>query len=92
LWDDTCNCGSVKIPGEVTLHEVGHALGFWHVPDRQSVMYPQANVGCPNGAVSANEQFHSAMAYSRSPGNLDPDSEPAGVLYALPGKRPTRPW
>lgn len=35
LNNDVCSCGSTKIPGAVTLHEVGHAMGFFHVSDRR---------------------------------------------------------
>jgi hypothetical protein len=84
LWDDRCNCGSLKIPGEVVMHEVGHAMGFWHVSDPLAVMYPQASTGCPPGLLTNRESYHSALAYSRAPGNLDPDIEPTGTLFALP--------
>jgi hypothetical protein len=84
LWDDRCNCGSIKIPGEVVMHEVGHAMGFWHVSDPRAVMYPQASPGCPNGVLTVSEQYHATLAYSRAPGNLDPDNEPTNALFALP--------
>jgi hypothetical protein len=46
-------------------------------------MYPTTSGKCLNGELSANEQFHSALAYSRTPGNLDPDSEPNTMLYDM---------
>jgi hypothetical protein len=77
LNNDVCSCGSNKIPGALVLHEVGHALGFFHVPDRNSVMYPFLPGNCPAGTLSAAEKFHAAIAYSRPRGNLDPDNDPS---------------
>src|SRR6185503_4042336 len=39
LYLDICSCGSNKVPGAVTMHEVGHAMGFFHVADRNSLMF-----------------------------------------------------
>jgi len=84
LWDDRCSCGSVKVPSDLVMHEMGHAMGFWHVADRRSVMHAGLDGSCSSGEMSSSEQFHTALAYSRSPGNLDPDSEPSSTLFALP--------
>jgi Matrixin len=81
LNNDVCSCGSNKIPGALVLHEVGHALGFFHVPDRNSVMYPFLPGNCPSGTLSANEKFHAAIAYSRPRGNLDPDNDPSASQF-----------
>jgi hypothetical protein len=82
LLDDVCGCGSNKIPGAVVLHEVGHALGFFHVPDDRSVMHPFVPGNCPPGELSPAERYHSAIAYSRPRGNAEPDKDPpsAGFL------------
>ena len=77
LYLDVCACGSIKIPGAVTMHEVGHALGFFHVSDRSSLMYPFATSSCPSGVLSSMETYHAAVAYSRPRGNRDPDRDPA---------------
>jgi hypothetical protein len=77
LNDDVCSCGSNKIPGAVTMHEVGHAMGFFHVDDRKSLMYPFVAGDCPAGALSADETYHARVAYSRPRGNTDPDKDPS---------------
>ena len=76
LNNDVCSCGSNKIPGAVTMHEVGHALGFFHVSDRNSLMFPFVAGDCPAGQLSAAETYHAGIVYSRPRGNLDPDRDP----------------
>jgi hypothetical protein len=76
LVNDRCNCGSVKISGGLVAHEVGHALGFWHVADDRNVMYNTHPSGCPAVNLTADERFHAGLAYLRPPGNRDPDLDP----------------
>lgn len=80
LVDDRCNCGSNKMPGQVVAHEIGHALGFWHVSDRGALMYPQASASCPAGVLSSQERYHAKVVYSRTRGNKDPDSDWSGEM------------
>jgi hypothetical protein len=60
----------------VLAHEVGHALGFWHVNIEGSLMYPQYRDSNVNDAPTERERWHAAIAYARSAGNQDIDVDP----------------
>jgi hypothetical protein len=79
LLHSGCGCDDGEISSEIVAHEVGHALGFFHVSDRRSLMYPFVSGNCPSGALTPNERHHASVAYSRPRGNTDPDSDPQSV-------------
>jgi hypothetical protein len=76
LNNDRCNCGSRKVPPSTVVHEVGHALGFWHVATRENVMYPQDPGGCYPAELSPAERYHATIAYRRPDGSRDIDTDP----------------
>jgi hypothetical protein len=89
---ERCGCGSIKVPASVVLHEVGHAIGFFHVADRNAVMYPFATGECRQRAATPIEQLHASVAYARPRGNMDPDRDPAGFfLFTAPMTGPVGP-
>jgi hypothetical protein len=83
LYNDRCACGSNKLPVDLVMHEVGHAMGFFQVSDRAAVMYPSDPVTCGPAQLSPAEKFHAAVAYSRPRGNLDPDIDPSNRSFVV---------
>ena len=71
-----CGCSNRRISSAIVTHEVGHALGFFHVGERSSVMYPFVAGRCPSATPTESDRHHTAIAYSRPPGNADPDRDP----------------
>ena len=89
--DDRCSCGSTKVPLTTILHEFGHAMGFFHVADRESIMYSQDPGKCTVPALSENDRRHSAIAYRRPNGNVDPDTDiPQSALSNVPLEPPVQ--
>jgi len=81
---DRCGCGSIKIPPELVQHEVGHALGMFHVEGNEHVMARNIEGGCRAAMPSSMEQYHAALIYARPRGNRDPDRDPGGFTLARP--------
>jgi hypothetical protein len=58
-------------------HEIGHALGFWHVDQPGYLMFPREYDGSSPDAPSERERHHAAIAYTRASGNRDVDVDPS---------------
>jgi len=73
-WEDSGWIYTLTINGRQTLvtHEVMHALGFGHVEDFTSIMYPQS-IGNGAGQLSAGDLEGLAAMYGSLPCPLIPD-------------------
>jgi hypothetical protein len=67
--DHTCNSYAI-------IHEFGHAMGYWHSNVRPSVMGGGPGT-CTEINMTADEQKAARVMYSRPPGNVQPDRDPA---------------
>lgn len=75
VWINTADkChrnGDIVGTSNVIAHELGHALGFYHVTAADALMQAVTITGTPSEA----ERFHAGIAYARSAGNRDVDQD-----------------
>jgi hypothetical protein len=70
IWLDgngRCNIAAVFA------HEIGHALGFWHVDIPGSLMFPRDRASNIADAATERERRHALIVYRRTAGNSDVD-------------------
>lgn len=74
------------VPPAILGHLVGHAMGFYDVSDRESMMYWPPDDRCDPFQLTEQELHHAAIAYSRPRGNTDPDRDPASSALVRPSR------
>jgi hypothetical protein len=79
-------CGTIA--PRTLAHEVGHALGFYHVERGDVLSTNWAPRDCGSVTMSWIEQHHARLAYARQPGNRDTDFDPLSTLFAQAAESP----
>lgn len=82
---DVCGCGSNRLPADLVIHEVGHAMGLFHVESDNAVMAASLPSHCRAVRPSPLETYHAQLMYSRPRGNRDPDRDPTTFTLSFPG-------
>jgi len=97
------NPGEVQIAGDsecsisiAILHELGHAMGYWHNgtfhgPAHQTSAMGGGYQGCGPADFTPLEQLVAQVMYSRPPGNVEPDRDPSGTMVYLRPSDSTAP-
>lgn len=88
---DTCGCGSIKIPVDLVMHEVGHAVGMFHVSGKSNIMNTEAWFNCRDVVPTESEQYHARLIYARPRGNKSPDRDPGVFTLGYGGGDLERP-
>ena len=73
-------CGAIA--PRTLAHEVGHALGFYHVASGDVLSTNWSSRDCGTTTMSRTEEHHARLAYARPPGNRDTDFDPLLTLFA----------
>jgi hypothetical protein len=73
------NCAS--IPLQVADYLITTTMGYYQTANALTDEF--SGPGCPGMGRPANTRYHASVMYSRPPGNIDPDVDPASSAHVV---------
>lgn len=75
----------VPCTSAMVIHELGHAMGYYHSSARPSVMGGGIPANCDPVNFTPDEFHVARVMYLRPTGNIEPDRDPSSFSYFVPG-------